>query len=244
MEELFTEQTIDRNSAIPLYYQLYTYMEKLIKEGELKEGDKLPPEEELVSTLGISRPTIRQAYKALADKGYVQRQRSRGTIVTKPKVFSKFLTELTTFRSEFRSDGQAATKVLVFEVCSDEEAAAVLHTKKQIHLVRLRYNDQIPVVYLETYLPYGSCKEVLLYDMEKESLYETLEKLGHGVKRVERHLKAAKPDAKAAEYLEMEPDEPIMFSRTTGYDAQEDPVEYSIASYHGAYTDFEIQLTL
>lgn len=244
MDELFTEQMIDRSSAIPLYYQLYTYMEGLIQDGRLEEGDKLPPEEELVSMLGISRPTIRQAYKELANKGYVQRQRSRGTIVTKPKVFSKFLTELTTFCDELSSEGTVDTKVLAFEVISDHEAAKILHIKKQIHLVRLRYSNQIPVVYLETYLPYDSCKEVLLHDMEEDSLYETLDKIGHGVKSVKRHLKAVKPSKEAAVYLEIEPDDPVMFSRTTGYDAHGNPIEYTIASYNGAHTDFEIQLKL
>lgn len=244
MDELFTEQVIDRSSAIPLYYQLYTYMEGLIQEGRLKEGDKLPPEEELVSILGISRPTVRQAYKEMANKGYVQRQRSKGTIVTKPKVFSKFLTELTTFRDELGAEGIVDTKVFAFEVVSDHEAAKVLHTKKQIHLVRLRYSNQIPVVYLETYLPYDSCKEVLLHDMEKDSLYETLDVIGHTVKSVKRHLKAAKPSEDAAGYLGIQETDPIMFSRTIGYDVHENPVEYSIASYNGAYSDFEIQLKL
>ena len=100
MDDLFQSNIIDKNSAIPLYYQLYTYIEQLIKENKLVEGDRLPPEDELVKILKISRPTIRQAYKELSTKGYIQRKRSKGTVVTKPKVLSKFLSELTNYYNE------------------------------------------------------------------------------------------------------------------------------------------------
>ena len=38
---------IDRNSAIPLYYQLKLYFKKQIETGELRVGDQLPTEAEL-----------------------------------------------------------------------------------------------------------------------------------------------------------------------------------------------------
>ena len=242
--ELFNENLIDKNSAIPLYFQLYSYIEKLIKDGTYKEGDKLPPEEELVEALGISRPTIRQAYKELAAKGYVKRQRSRGTIVTRPKVFHKFLTELTTFHKELGSEGTVRTKVLKFEKCSNPEIAKILNTDDLICLIRLRYSNDIPIVYLETWLPYEPCRSLLRHDMEKESLYETLESIGHPVQTVRRHLKAEKATGIIADYLELDENEPIMFSKTLGKDPADRPVEYSIASYNGAYADFQIDLQL
>lgn len=242
--ELFNQNLIDKNSAIPLYYQLYSHIEKLIKDGIYKEGDKLPPEEELVTILGISRPTIRQAYKELASKGYVKRQRSRGTIVTKPKVFNKFLTELTTFHNELASEGTIRTQVLKFEKTSNPEIEKILHTDSLIYLVRLRYSDDIPIVYLETWLPYGPCQELFNYDMEKESLYETLKTIGHPVQSVHRHLKAEKAAKAIADYLEMEENEPIMLSKTLGKDPSDIPVEYSVARYNGAYADFQIDLQL
>src|SRR3546814_9043440 len=36
-----------------------------IVRGELQEGDSLPPEGTLMSTLGISRPTLREAFRIL-----------------------------------------------------------------------------------------------------------------------------------------------------------------------------------
>ena len=94
----------------------------------------------MTALVGISRPTVRQAYKELSEKGYVKRRRSKGTIVTKPKVFNKFLSELTNFYNELTPEGiKVRTKVLKFEIVENaEEPARILDASKLIHLVRLR----------------------------------------------------------------------------------------------------------
>ena len=51
----------DRNIPVPLYYQLKKFMLEHIDNGDLKEGDPVPSEEELCNMLHVSRATIRQA---------------------------------------------------------------------------------------------------------------------------------------------------------------------------------------
>lgn len=244
MNEFFYREIIDKNSPVPLYFQLYTYIETLIKEDKLKEGDRLPPEDELVSLLKISRPTIRQAYKELATKGYIQRKRSKGTVVTKPKVLSKFLSELTNYYNELsEQDIKVKTKVLVLEVVSNnQEAAKILNCNKLIHLSRLRYSDDMPLVYIDTFLPYEQYQELFSYDLEKESLYETMAKIGLAITSVRRIIKASLCSQEIADYLEMENDEPVLYSRTIGKNKNNEPVEYSIACYNGAIAQFQIDL--
>lgn len=245
MDDLFQSNIIDKNSAIPLYYQLYTYIEKLIKENKLVEGNRLPPEDELVKILKISRPTIRQAYKELSTKGYIQRKRSKGTVVTKPKVLSKFLSELTNYYNELSAeDMEVKTKVLQFEITKDQKAREILNANKLIHLTRLRYSDNVPLVYIDTYLPYDSYQSLFSYDLEKESLYESMKKIGRPVESVKRIIKASQCSKEVADYLEIETKEPILYSQTIGKDKNEEPVEYSIARYNGAIAQFQIELRL
>ncbi|WP_027088764.1 GntR family transcriptional regulator [Thomasclavelia saccharogumia] len=245
MDDLFQSNIIDKNSAIPLYYQLYTYIEQLIKENKLVEGDRLPPEDELVKILKISRPTIRQAYKELSTKGYIQRKRSKGTVVTKPKVLSKFLSELTNYYNELSAeDMEVKTKVLQFEITKDQKAREILNANKLIHLTRLRYSDNVPLVYIDTYLPYDSYQSLFSYDLEKESLYESMKKIGRPVESVKRIIKASQCSKEVADYLEIETKEPILYSQTIGKDKNEEPVEYSIARYNGAIAQFQIELRL
>ncbi|HEY3006022.1 MAG TPA: GntR family transcriptional regulator [Kribbellaceae bacterium] len=55
-----------------------------IKLGVVPVGDRLPPERELADLLGVSRMTLREAIKALAEAGFVESRRGRGggTFVT------------------------------------------------------------------------------------------------------------------------------------------------------------------
>lgn len=48
-----------------------------IRLGVLAPGDSLPPERELATRLGVSRDTVREAIKSLADAGYVVSRRGR-----------------------------------------------------------------------------------------------------------------------------------------------------------------------
>ena len=54
---------------------------KLIKEGSLKEGDKLPTEIELVESLGVSRTAIREGMQRLLMINVIEIQPGRGTFV-------------------------------------------------------------------------------------------------------------------------------------------------------------------
>jgi len=53
-----------------------------IQRGELKSGDRLPPERELAQELGVSRPSVRSGLKALAGMGVVTIRQGAGTFIT------------------------------------------------------------------------------------------------------------------------------------------------------------------
>lgn len=59
-----------------------------IVRGELNEGDALPPEGQLMDTLGISRPTLREAFRILEAEGLISvvRGSRTGAKVHKPSV--------------------------------------------------------------------------------------------------------------------------------------------------------------
>ena len=52
-----------------------------IKSGELGPGDKLPPEQELAESLGISRGILREALTVLQARNYILRKPREGTII-------------------------------------------------------------------------------------------------------------------------------------------------------------------
>ncbi len=65
-----------------LYEQIVQQIEESVLNGSLKPGDQLPAERELAQRLGVSRTAVREAVKALHEKGLVEAYSGRGTFVT------------------------------------------------------------------------------------------------------------------------------------------------------------------
>jgi GntR family transcriptional repressor for pyruvate dehydrogenase complex len=56
---------------------------EMIHRGELRPGDRLPPERELAKRLGVSRPTLRAGIHSLAAVGVLKSRQGAGTFVAK-----------------------------------------------------------------------------------------------------------------------------------------------------------------
>lgn len=54
--------------------------------GELRAGDRLPPERELALSLGVSRPILREALRSLAMLGFLDIRHGSGAYVRKPDI--------------------------------------------------------------------------------------------------------------------------------------------------------------
>lgn len=65
-----------------LYEQIVQQIEESILKGSLKPGDQLPAERELAQKFGVSRTAVREAVKALREKGLVEAFSGRGTFIT------------------------------------------------------------------------------------------------------------------------------------------------------------------
>jgi len=62
--------------------ELASDIERLIIDGQLPPGAKLPPERDLAHMLRVSRASVRDALRDLEMRGLVERTPGRGTIVT------------------------------------------------------------------------------------------------------------------------------------------------------------------
>ncbi|MCI0576531.1 MAG: FadR family transcriptional regulator [Chloroflexi bacterium] len=55
---------------------------QMIKDRQLKPGDKLPPERDLAATMGVGRPALREALRALALMNVIEVRQGAGAYVT------------------------------------------------------------------------------------------------------------------------------------------------------------------
>jgi GntR family transcriptional repressor for pyruvate dehydrogenase complex len=65
----------------------------LIREKQLRPGDRLPPERELAPLMGVSRPSLREALRALSVMKVVENRQGSGTYITslRPELFVNHL---------------------------------------------------------------------------------------------------------------------------------------------------------
>lgn len=73
---------IDRDSPIPIYYQLKLHFKQQIERGELIPGDRLPTEMDLCEQFQISRAPVRQALTELAREGLIYRRPGQGSFIS------------------------------------------------------------------------------------------------------------------------------------------------------------------
>ncbi|KAB2863487.1 MAG: winged helix-turn-helix transcriptional regulator, partial [Exiguobacterium chiriqhucha] len=61
------------------YNMVKDHILEWIKDGTVRPGEKIPSENELVQSFGVSRHTIRQAVGELVNEGYLYREQGSGT---------------------------------------------------------------------------------------------------------------------------------------------------------------------
>lgn len=64
-----------------LYEEIIKQLQELIRKGDLKPGDKLPPERELAVQLNVSRTAIREALRSLEMMGFINSKVGGGTYI-------------------------------------------------------------------------------------------------------------------------------------------------------------------
>lgn len=64
-----------------IYEEIVLQIRKMLENGELLPGDKLPPERSLAEMFAVSRNTVREAIKTLAEQNVLESRQGAGTFV-------------------------------------------------------------------------------------------------------------------------------------------------------------------
>jgi GntR family transcriptional regulator of arabinose operon len=82
------KEGIDKNSSMPKYLQIKSFIKAMIENNEIQAGAMLPSESLFCHILGVSRSPVRNALGELVDEGYLQRIQGKGTFVRESKYHS------------------------------------------------------------------------------------------------------------------------------------------------------------
>jgi GntR family transcriptional regulator len=179
---------IDKNSPIPIYYQLKEDIKQNIAKGVWKVGQCIDSERELSERYEVSRMTIRQALGELVHEGILIREKGKGTFVCDPKVKQSDMMSFseTIDKSKLSLD----TRVLEFRRIATPREMQELITFDEVYLInRLRIVDGKRVANEIVYIPCDYCgymdKEVL-----RGSLYKLIESYGYSIDHSESSISA------------------------------------------------------
>lgn len=236
--------SVDRNSPVPLYFQLAQQLEAAIERGALTPGSLLGNEIELAGRLGLSRPTVRQAIQSLVDKGLLVRRRGVGTQVVHSQV--KRPLELSSLYDDLEAAGQRpATRVLVNTVVpATAEVAAALSVAEgsEVHRVeRLRLAHGDPMAYLCNHLPPGLL-DLDGAQLEATGLYRLMRVAGITLHSARQSVGARAATAVEAERLDESAGAPLLTMQRTTFDDTGRAVEFGSHTYRASRYSFEFQL--
>ncbi len=235
---------INRDSPLPIYYQLKELIKKEIETRGYGYHTQIASEADLSEKYNISRMTVRQAINCLVNEGAIYRIQGKGTFVAPPKV-QQNLAELTSFTQEMSKRGmKAISRVLSLAVeDASPDIRQKLNSEKIIRIHRVRLGDGEPIGVETSHILYPQFKFVLVEDLSRESLYQLLANKG-GVKfsYAIQMMQASVADEEQAQLLNIQPGAPILVDDRLTFMEKDIPFEYVEAFYRGDRYRYEVKL--
>lgn len=211
---------IDRASPVPIYFQISRRLEKAIDANELMPGERLPNEIVFAESLGISRPTVRQALDHLVEKGMLTRKRGVGTQVCAAQVLRRVA--LTSLYEDLTAAGRAPqTRLLRLDTArADRRAARALGVPPDEALVyceRLRLADGRPLAIMHNWLP-ARFNDLTADELESTGLYHLLGERNSRPTMARQRITAQQATATEAKLLGTKAHAPLLSMQRTAYD--------------------------
>ncbi len=170
--------TLNRDLPVPLYHQVKTSILKEIEAGQWRPDSRLPSEDELAERFQVSKITVRQALRDLAQLGYIRREQGRGTFVQRPPLIEG-PRKLTSFTEEMHRQGVQASSAVLEQgtVPASADVASILGLAEDepvFRLRRLRLADGDPMGVQTTYIPSDFVPGIEELGFARASLYDVL----------------------------------------------------------------------
>lgn len=201
-----TPEALDRSSALPLWAQLASALRTGIQAGAFTE--RFPTEAELVEHYDVSRHTVREALRRLADEGLIVSQRGRGTFVT-PHFDQPLGTMYSLYRSIEEQGGEQRSDVRRLEAVPAGAVGAMLDIKPDAEVVvleRLRLADGEPLAVDTAWIPAAIGRPLLEADFRHTALYDELaQRCDIHVDGGEERISPVVPTAEQLELLALAP---------------------------------------
>ena len=222
---------------LPAYVKIHDQIKKDIDEGIWEIGERLPSERDLAETFEVSRMTLRQAITLLVEEGVLERRVGSGV--------QEKMRGTTSFTEIMKSQGKIPSSQLIsyrrtLPSEREVEKLGIHKTENIIRMERVRYADDIPVVYEVASIP-----EKFIKNFKKEEVtshfFQTLQEHGYKIGKSQQTIYARLAKEKIAKYLGIPRGHAILGLTQVSYFDDGTAFEYVKSQYVGERFEFYLE---
>src|SRR5262245_28080150 len=226
--------------VVPLYYQVQHTSSQRITRGEYAPGSQLPSESELSRELGVSRVTVREALRVLAQENVLVKIQGRGTfvadnpLVTQPS--RNFTGSLEDLYDQLERVSVKQIEIAQIPVTDEFRSMLALggDARELIRIKRTRYVDDAPYAYTINVLPLEIGSHLNKDNLQRSPLVRILEEeLKIQISDARETITASAADAEVAQSLDVPFLSPVMHVRRVLFTVDEKPLQL-VDSYYRA----------
>ena len=155
----------ERHTSLPKYLRISRDVIADIRRGRLREGSRVPSENELIREYGVSNTTARKAHQDLERDGWAIRIKGKGTFVRQRSV-NRSVDRILSFTRNMLQEGRTpGTEVLDVRVRRKPRALTIQGRTYKLRgpmavLERLRYSDGVPMMKETRYISLRFCPDI------------------------------------------------------------------------------------
>ena len=197
----------------PRYQAVKDAIIERISAGELKPGDRVPSENELVDSDKVSRMTANRALRELTSEGYVRRVAGRGTFVSDQRARSHVLeVKDIAVEIEARGHSHACRVIRQSRQRARGEVARALDVEQGTyvcHLLIVHFENGVAVQLEDRHVLESFAPDCLEQDFSTVTPSAYLSSISP-MSEAEQVVRAAMPNAAVRQHLDMGDDEPAL----------------------------------
>lgn len=166
-------------SSSSIYHELYNTILDLIRNGDLKYGQRLQTEHWMCEKYHVSRTTLRKVINNLIEDGYLERKINKGVYVVYQSLNTNFDHPSSLFQEMTRLGANPSSKILLYNlITAGKQFSDIFHIPASdniMKIIRLRFLDNTPVVLQTMYLPEKYFDDFNPWELRTASFHALLE---------------------------------------------------------------------